>query len=145
MGQKINWDQTETPGGLLPEDVYTARLEGVTQRESQAGNTVWKLCFKIAEGKHAGRVVWDNLVWTQAAYPRIKALCASLGLPTTGEVELEPYHLEGKKCLITVIHREWNGNKQASIPFDGFAPVEVRGTAPGDVVEPELSQDDLPF
>jgi hypothetical protein len=127
--------KTFTP---VPEGTYLAEVNSVEQTTTGKGNEMWKLKLKILEGEHAGRHLFDNLVFASAAMKRIKLVCSRLGLDTSGELDLTPAMLRGRAALVTVQIEEYvdddgKERRRNRIPFDGY---EAVGNA---------SEEDAPF
>ena len=141
---KINFSKVDT-SGLLPEGDYTCMVENVEERKSAAGNEVWRITLCVEAGEFAGRKIYDNLVWTEKAFRRIKQICEAIGgicSEQDAEVEILPSQILGGRVVASLIHEVYNGEKREKVAFSGYAPAIPPGEAPHG---PELSPDDLPF
>lgn len=121
----------------VPDGEYTCKIKDIETDITRAGDDIWKLRWTIEGGEHAGRLLFDNLVFSPKAMPRVKLLCESCGLDVSGEMELEPNKLAGCTARVTVYSEEYtdeSGGTKArnKVPFNGYAAVDA-----GD--------DDLPF
>lgn len=128
----------------LPEGQYVAEVSSVEETTTNRGEPMWKLRLKVLEGPHAGRFLFDNLVFSPKALKRVKFVCARLGLDTTGEVDLTPRLLRGRTARVTVtiedyIDDEGKARSRNSIPFAGYESVAEEATAA------EEDEDDAPF
>lgn len=110
------------PAGPLPDGEYTCRIERVERTQTRRGDEMWKLRLVVQDAQYAGRVVHDNIVFSPTAMPRVKLLCESLGITTSGVVDLVPEMIEGGVCLVFVGVAEYMGSLQNKVRFDGYAP-----------------------
>ena len=125
--------KTFTP---VPEGTYLCEVNSVEQTTTNKGDEMWKVRLKILEGPHAGRFLFDNLVFSPAAMKRVKLACSRLGLDTTGELDLTPKMLRGRTAVVTVqiedfVDDEGRERQRNRIPFDGYESVESE-RRPGD-------------
>ena len=109
----------------LPEGEYPCRLVDIDEASTRHGDDLWKLKFVVEEGEHSGRYVFDNLVFSERAMPRVKLICSRLGVDTTGAIDLQPEHLLEKICLITVMVEDYEdetgtAKKRNRVPFAGY-------------------------
>jgi hypothetical protein len=114
----------------LPDGEYTCVLADIETDITRAGDPMWKLRWTVEGGEHAGRILFDNLVFSAKAMPRVKLVCGSCGLEVTGEVDLEPTMLLGKHARITTFIEEFRDDQGAAkvrnrIPFGGYSAVSA--------------------
>ena len=112
----------------LPDGEYTCSLADIETDITRAGDPMWKLRWAVESGEFAGRILFDNLVFSPKAMPRAKLICASCGLDVTGEVDLEPSMLMGKRARVTVYVEEFRDDAGIAkvrnrIPFGGYASI----------------------
>jgi len=112
----------------LPDGEYTCNLADIETDITRAGDPMWKLRWAVEAGEYAGRILFDNLVFSPKAMPRVKLVCASCGLDVTGEVDLEPSMLMGKRARVTVYVEEFRDDAGIAkvrnrIPFGGYAAI----------------------
>lgn len=110
----------------IPDGHYVGRLTDVEIDRTKAGDEMWRLRWTIEGGEYAGRLLFDNLVFSSKALSRVKLVCGCCGLDTTGTVELEPTMLLDKRIEITTYQEEYTddaGRTKATnrIPFDGYS------------------------
>ena len=156
MAVKLNWDtipdnDTREP---LPQGTYLVTLTGINEKSTSHGDPMWNLDFTVNEPKeYVGRHVFDNLVFSEAAYKRVKLVCGRLGLPVKGEIELTPEMLRGRQVILDIIIGEYEGKKRNEVPFDGYialkdgvaASVKTGGPAAKSNVSASASDEKLPF
>ena len=70
----------------LPDGTYQCRVAEVEETATQHGDEMWKLRFEVVKGEHSGRHVFDNMVFSAAAHPRVKLICSSLGFDVSGKL-----------------------------------------------------------
>ena len=131
----------------LPDGKYVCRLDTVEEAATQHGDEMWKLRFKVADGPYQDRLLFDNLVFSEAALKRVKLICARLGLDVSGTLDLTPDLLIGRTCTLTVETEEYEdqeGNVKTRnvIPFAGYERADA-ATAPAE--GEDASEDQLPF
>jgi len=145
----------------LPEAKYLCRLSEIEEATTQYGDELWKLRFEVIEGEHAGRCIFDNMVFSQAAMKRVKLICSRLGLDVTGELDLTPETLIGRTAWVEAQIEEYEDSqgkkkKRNVVPFAGYehadkapASAAASATANGGVEDApgreETPDDPLPF
>lgn len=112
----------------VPDGEYLCRLTDIEIDRTQAGDEMWKLRWQVDGGEHDGRLLFDNLVFSAKAMPRVKLICASCGLGVSGMVDLDPPMLLDRRAMVVTFQQEYQDDKgQAKvsnkIPYDGYAPV----------------------
>lgn len=128
----------------LPDGSYLCRLTEVETDVTRNGDEMWKLRFTVEDGPHAGRYIFDNMVFSLAAMKRVKLICSRLELDTTGEVDLNPDLVKGRRCVVSVQTEEYvDDNNQTKsrnvVPFAGYEHEAAMGAGEtGD-------ENDLPF
>ncbi len=109
---------------LVPEGWQPCVIRDIDVRTTRNNDPLWALRFEVESGPHEGRAIWDNLVFSKAALPRLKSFCFAIGLDVSGEVDLTPDMIRGKSCRVLVKHEEYEGRQYISVAYDGFAPPE---------------------
>ena len=129
---KINFERIEDIEEFSPIEpgTYHCRLDEVEEATTQFGDELWKLRWVITEGPNQGRILFDNMVFSQAALKRVKHIYGSLGLDTAGEVDLTPDRIKGRSCRVTVDIEEYEDQEgrmktRNVVPFAGYEPVDV--------------------
>lgn len=87
----------------IPAGTYTALLVGVELKTSQKGNSYWNWKYKVTgpgEGKHIGRLLWDNTSLMDTVAWKIQQVCIAHG--TTPE-ELDTDELVGISSVRLVV------------------------------------------
>lgn len=131
---EINYDDIESINEFkpVPEGTYRCCVADVKEAQTSRGYPMWKLRLEIEEGEHAGRVIFDRLVFSPAAMRRVKRVCACLGLKTAGTQELTPEMIVGRYTMVRAviedyIDQEGEARSSNAVPFDGYAPVDDDG------------------
>lgn len=130
----------------IPDGDYLCRLTEIELDSTRSGDEMWKLRFAVEEGEYAGRLIFDNLVFSAAAMKRVKLICSRLGIDTDGELDLVPDLIRGRRCVITVHTEEYvdaheQTRRRNVVPFAGYASELVVMAADAE----ENNDDDLPF
>lgn len=116
----------------VPDGEYHCCIADVEQDVTRAGDEMWKLRWRVEGGEHAGRFLFDNLIFSPRALPRAKLICAACGLDVSGEVDLTPDMLANRQAMITTQIEEYedgNGTTKVrnTIPWDGYRAVPQAG------------------
>ena len=109
----------------LPAGKYPCKLVEVEEARTQYDDEMGKLRFQVASGQYAGRFIFDNLVFSDAAIKRAKLICGRLGLNVSGELNLTTDMLKGRACQVTVDvedyeDKEGKTKKRNVVPFAGY-------------------------
>lgn len=120
----------------LPAGVYVAEVKSIdASKPDRSGNELWRMEHRILEPlTYRERKVWDNLSFSPAALKRVKLICSRLGLDTSGELDLTPAMLLGRKFRLRLevesYHSEKLGReaKRNTVPFQGYE--ELNGDSP---------------
>ena len=109
----------------IPAGKYLCKLVEIEEATTQYGDEMWKMRFQVIQGKHTGRYVFDNLVFSEAALKRVKLICSRLGLNVSGELDLTPSMLKDRMCFLTVQtesyeYDEGNEKNRNVVPFAGY-------------------------
>ena len=145
---KIEDVQDFTP---LPDGKYICQLTEIEEATTQYDDEMWKLRFEVIEGKFIGRLVFDNLVFSEAAMKRAKLICSRLGLDVSGELDITPKLLEGRKCVVSVVTEEYedvegNTKRRNIIPFAGYDRISDAGSPDASPKKKDDSNEEhLPF
>jgi hypothetical protein len=88
---KIKMNLSEVDNGFdpIPEGTYNAYVHTVKFKTFKSGNTGYSIRYNIAEGKYKGRVIFDNIVLTQAAYFKVAQFYKAVTGKSSGNVEID--------------------------------------------------------
>lgn len=118
----------------IPEGVYTCRVGAVRVGHTRDGHERWAMRLDVAEGEYAGRVAaWDGLTWSEKGALRVKFVLQALGLDTSGQVEIQPFDLEGRTARVVLGLEEWEDpvtkrrQIRLRVPFRGYEPADSNG------------------
>jgi len=148
------WDQTQAAPDLkpLPAGEYLCHLASAELFNAKTNGTPGiKLAFKVIEGQHAGRLVWDDLWLTPAALPMTKRDLTKLGIDRLEHLE-NPVRPGRIRCRVRVALRmgddEAMFNRVRSFEVVGIDTPAADAFAPADVPAPDqagTSADGTPF
>lgn len=113
----------------LPRGKYLCQLVDIAEKTTRTGAEMWNMKFEVASGDYLGRFIFDNLVFSDAAKPRVKLICSRLGLDTTKGIDLTPNTILNKVALLTVEVEEYIDNTgqrrmRNSVPYEGYELAE---------------------
>lgn len=137
----------------LPDGKYSCTIVGVEEGSTQYGDEMWKVRFMVDHGPHRGRCIFDNLVFSKAAMKRAKLVCSRLGLDVSGELDLKPEMIQGRRCYISVETEQYTDHegrpkRRNVVPFAGYGRADGAETPAGGVDAEDVeddSEEDLPF
>lgn len=99
-----------------PEGEHLVRVKKLEMGTVQgSGDDALKAVFEVLEGDGKGCSVFETFSLSEKALWKLKQFLVAIGVKADGKLSLDLDKLEGKKCLIDVIHEEYNGQKRAKI------------------------------
>ena len=111
----------------VPEGTYSCRLCDVHESTTRDGNP--RLWFRLVvdSGDHAGKLAAvDGISLTPRAMSRAKHVLDKLGFDVSGEVELTPESLDGRRVQVQIVLEEREdpeaGRRQVRnrVPYRGY-------------------------
>lgn len=90
--------------GPVPEGDYFASIVKSVPGKAQSGYGKIDLRFRVEDGDHEGRILFETLSWHPDALPYTKRKLIALGWEDKpGEQSIQPEDLEGISAYLTVI------------------------------------------
>lgn len=112
---KLNMEGVESYT-RCPEGEWLAKLTKIEMGEVQgSGDDCLKARFEVIKGSAKGNTVFETFALSEKALWKLKSFLEAIGVKATGKISLDLDKLEGKICIIDVIHDEYNGTKRAKI------------------------------
>lgn len=112
---KVNMEGVES-FARCPEGEWLAKLKKVEMGEVQgSGDDCLKAQFEVIKGSAKGNTVFETFSLTEKALWKLKSFLDAAGMKSSGKLTLDLDKMEGKVCIIDVIHDEYNGQKRAKI------------------------------
>lgn len=112
---KLNMEGVESYT-RCPEGEWLAKLTKIEMGEVQgSGDDCLKAQFEVIKGSAKGNTVFETFALSEKALWKLKSFLEAIGVKSTGKFTLDLDKLEGKICIIDVIHDEYNGTKRAKI------------------------------
>ena len=112
---KVNMEGVES-FTRCPEGEWLARLKKADMGEVQgSGDDCIKAQFEVIKGSAKGNTVFETFSLTEKALWKLKSFLDAAGMKSNGKLTLDLDKMEGKVCIIDVIHDEYNGQKRAKI------------------------------
>lgn len=112
---KVNMEGVES-FTRCPEGEWLARLKKAEMGEVQgSGDDCIKAQFEVIKGSAKGNTVFETFSLTEKALWKLKSFLDAVGMKSNGKLTLDLDKMEGKVCIIDVIHDEYNGQKRAKI------------------------------
>ena len=99
-----------------PEGEHLVRVKKMEMGTVQgSGDDALKGVFEVIEGEGKGCQVFETFSLGEKALWKLKQFLTAIGVKADGKLSLDLDKLEGKICVIDVIHEEYNGQKRAKI------------------------------
>lgn len=99
-----------------PEGEHLARVKKMEMGTVQgSGDDALKAVFEVVEGDGKGCQVFETFSLGEKALWKLKQFLTAIGVKADGKLSLDLDKLEGKLCILDVIHEEYNGQKRAKI------------------------------
>lgn len=96
----------------LPDGEYMVKLESLDEITTKdKGDEMWRLKWKVVGSNYDGRVLWDNLVFSETGFWRVKMLSSRIGLDTSKKSDLTPDMILGKLVNVDICEDEYKGKK----------------------------------
>lgn len=112
---KLNMEGVESYT-RCPEGEWLAKLTKIEMGEVQgSGDDCLKARFEVIKGSAKGNTVFETFALSEKALWKLKSFLEAIGVKATGKISLDLDKLEGKICIIDVVHDEYNGTKRAKI------------------------------
>jgi len=161
MVEEINWDEVEnfddfTP---VPNGKYLCEVIEAEIRFTQSGDEMWAVRFEIVDGDYKGRVLFDNIVFSEKAMKRVKMIFSRMGINTTGKSSPTTENIMGKRVYLDVGISSYMKLDEATgkeiekmknvIPFAGYHRLDEATSESEKKEKPKekkkTPEDDLPF
>lgn len=98
------------------EGEHLARVKKMEMGQVQgSGDDALKAVFEVIQGSDKGCQVFETFSLGEKALWKLKQFLMAIGMKADGKLNLDLDKLEGKICVIDVIHDEYNGTKRAKI------------------------------
>jgi hypothetical protein len=112
---KVNMEGVES-FTRCPEGEWLARLKKIDMGEVRgSGDDCLKAQFEVIKGDAKGCIVYETFSLTEKALWKLKSFLDAASMKSTGRLTLDLDKMEGKICIIDVIHDDYNGTKRAKI------------------------------
>lgn len=117
MARRVKLDMTGVESYTrCPEGEWLAKLSSIEEGTVQgSGDDCLKARFEVIKGSAEGCAVFETFSLTEKALWKLKGFLEAIGMKANGKLSLDLDKLEGKVCIINVIHDEYNGQKRAKI------------------------------
>ena len=98
------------------EGEHLVRVKKMDMGQVQgSGDDALKAVFEVIQGSDKGCQVFETFSLSEKALWKLKQFLMAIGMKADGKLNLDLDKLEGKVCVIDVIHDEYNGTKRAKI------------------------------
>lgn len=117
MARKFKVDMTGVESyRRCPEGEHLAKLKKIDMGTIQgSGDDCLKAVFEVIKGDGEGCQVFETFSLGEKALWKLKSFLEAIGMKADGKFQLDLDKLEGKICILDVIHDEYNGQKRAKI------------------------------
>lgn len=116
MSRKVKLDMTGVESySRCPEGEWLAKLKKIEETTVQSGDDALKAQFEVIKGEAKGNTVFETFSLAEKALWKFKSFLSAAGVKADGKIVIDLDKLEGKTCVISVSHEEYNGSKRAKI------------------------------
>lgn len=117
MARRMKLDMTGVESYTrCPEGEWLAKLSSIEEGTVQgSGDDCLKARFEVIKGSAKGCNVFETFSLTEKALWKLKGFLEAIGMKSNGKISIDLDKLEGRICIIDVIHDEYNGTKRAKI------------------------------
>ena len=152
-GIKVDFSEVESQDFSLPNGPYILAVTSVEKKRSEAsGNDYLGWEYKVAEGKHKGKKVWDNTSLQPQALWRLRNLLEAMGMEIEdGEMDIDLDDLAGELIGVEIENEKYNGKNKARIinflavsELEGEAEEETPVVKAKPAPEPEPEEEEAP-
>ena len=99
-----------------PEGEWLVRLASIEEATVQgSGDDALKAKFEVIKGQAKGNYVYETFSLAEKALWKLKSFLDAIGMKADGKMRINLDKLEGKVCIVEVIHDEYQGSKRAKI------------------------------
>lgn len=99
-----------------PEGEWLVRLASIEEATVQgSGDDALKAKFEVIKGQAKGNYVYETFSLGEKALWKLKSFLEAIGMKADGKMRINLDKLEGKVCIVEVIHDEYQGSKRAKI------------------------------
>ena len=99
-----------------PEGEHLVKVKKAEMGTVQgSGDDCIKVVFEVVKGSGKGCNVFETFSLSEKALWKLKGFLTAIGMKADGKFQLDLDKIEGKLCMIDVIHEEYNGQKRAKI------------------------------
>lgn len=125
-----------------PEGEWLAKLVKIEEVTIQgSGDDGLKAQFEVLKGDAKGCKVFETFSLGEKALWKLKSFLDAAGMKSDGKLMLDLDKLEGKTCILDVVHDEYNGQKRAKI--SAYIKPGADSDDDDDLDEDELDDDEL--
>lgn len=124
---KLDFSEVEATSFALPNGQYVLSVTSVEKKRSESsGNDYLSWEYKVSEGKHKGKKVWDNTSLQPQALWRLRGLFEAMGIDIEdGEIEVDLDDLEGESVGVDIENEKYQGkDKPRIVNFIGVDDVD---------------------
>lgn len=136
----------------LPAGWYNVRVEDATEVKASTGTPGIKLDMAVLDGPHAGRKIFDRIWISPAALSFVVQKLQAMGYPIpSGEFDLEPMELIGRRCAVKVEPRAYTksdgtpGTSDDVKAYDAIAGADLVTSPGADPIGSASPDEDIPF
>lgn len=105
-------------GSRVPEGQYLVQVEDIEVGNSQKGDPMWTVYYRIVGGEHDGMTLIDRLTHTEKAMFRVVGFLQGMGVKVQRKkMRVDTSRLVGRKMLVQVADGQ---------PYNGTVRSEVR-------------------
>jgi hypothetical protein len=110
---KVNFAEVpESSSSTVPDGKYLVEVDRIDEKQTRAKEEMWELWLKIVDGPHKGHAIKDNITWGHdlkgKAMQRTRLVLSRLGLDVSGELDVQPKMLKGRRAIVKTTIKPWD-------------------------------------
>ena len=116
----VDFNEVDNPE-VIPKGKYPCVVAVAKLKKTKKGDEMFCLKLEVLTGEYKCTEIWDNLIFSKAAMPRVKQFCTAVGIDTDGVIDITSEMITGQMCLVNVVEETDNfGQAKNSVDWDGY-------------------------
>lgn len=100
---------------LCEEGEHIVQFDSYEETTSKDGDVQFKSTFLVIAGTSKGARIIENFTLNSKALWKLKMFLEAVGVAADKKMVIDPDAWVGKKCIVEVNHREYNGQARSNI------------------------------
>jgi hypothetical protein len=124
----LNWDGPDGDrenNEIAPPGFHIAEVTWVKPSVTGKGDEMWRVMLSVQDGPHKGAIIFDGIVFSEAAKSRWRMILRALGL--AGSVSLSPDDIKKRLVRVEVVDdpKATDPRYPYKVAFKGWSPIDA--------------------